>query len=252
MLILTKRSFMQRALDYVRLGYIHYTVGVIPLTKTEDLVKKFKHKYRVDLDRNRRRRAKQQGHGSAFLLLRWDDQSRNTVAWTLLVSKGDHPAHDSETLRDATKMPVTVTGYELVRLTKNIRRKTKIKIAPIDSDTTQKTIQTTPTEETHGKEVLTWRMTRSNYERWREELISAVRSLKPIDPIVAELFRSPGFWGIRSQIGKLTQLIRAEWKRTRADNSAGPKLPRHLPYVTRLKSKGTLISAALNGSTEIE
>jgi hypothetical protein len=50
---------------------------------------------------------------------------------------------------------------------------------------------------------------------------------------VLTLYRSAGFRGVRSQVGKAAALLRAEWRRRRGSEPM-PRLPKVLPYVRRL------------------
>lgn len=57
------------------------------------------------------------------------------------------------------------------------------------------------------------------------------------------LYHTPGFWGIRSQVGKLVALMKAEWRRSRSEAFVLPKL--RLRYVQRLPTKGLPLSTVL-------
>jgi hypothetical protein len=158
-------------------------------------------------DRNRRSRAKARGEGSAYLLLQEIEAGR--LLWVLLVSDGDHPAHRLERLRHALDpaQRLELFGYELVRMTK----------------------------EGCDRPVWTWRMSAGTYEALRTRVIDTVRrgDAHTVRQLIASLYRSAGFRGVRSQVGKTVALLRAEWKRRRG-TEALPRLPRLLPYVQRL------------------
>lgn len=218
-LILSKRIFMQRIQDYVRHGYRHWTLGKVSPEKATRLVRKFVDYYRVDRDRNARHRARLRGEGSAYLLL-YAAPGEDRITFILLVSAGAHPAHKLEKLKEAfdERSRVTLTGYELVRLTK-----------PGNS-----------------QPVLTWRMTRQNYASWRDRIRKTVRSGSDaaVRQMINTLVRSPGFAGIRQQVKKLGQLLRAEWKRRRRKPSRPPAIPR-IYYLQRLRTEGMHLSAYL-------
>jgi hypothetical protein len=98
-------------------------------------------------------------------------------------------------------------GYELVRLTKD------------GSD----------------RPVWTWRMSAESYEALRSRVIDTVRrgDARTVRQLLVSLYRSAGFRGVRSQVGKAAALLRSEWKRRRGAEPM-PRLPRLLPYVQRL------------------
>ena len=78
-------------------------------------------------------------------------------------------------------------------------------------------------------------MDAGNYLVWRERILVAVRHRDLISCRQAweSLYLSPGFAGIRSQVGKLVHFFRAEWQRV--CNSPFPFAPRPLRYVQRLR-----------------
>ncbi|MFA7484163.1 MAG: hypothetical protein WC314_26950 [Vulcanimicrobiota bacterium] len=181
-------------------------------------MRKFARYYRIDLDRNRRARAKKAGEGCAVLLT-WES-SPGVLAWFLLVSPGDHPAHQLERLRDALdpQSRITLTGYELIRATRPGAA------APS----------------------WTWRMTASTYTDWRRRIIDMVRRGDGLTlrQAIVSLHRVPGFAGSRSQVKKCLTLLKAEWKRSRG-SEALPALPKLLPYVRRVGSASVGLSAWL-------
>jgi len=215
-LILTKRSAMQRMTDYARYGYHHFVTGLVPVEKLAPLVSKFTRYYQVHADKNARHRARAKGEGSAYLLL-YSDPKSDRVQFILMVTDGDHPAHKLEKLKDLREpgTRLTLTSYELVRQTRS------------GSD----------------KPVLTWRMTKDNYEAWRERIRKTVRTKgdKAVTEMLNSLVRSPGFSGIRAQVKKLGQLFRVEWKRSRHRNERAPAVGR-IYYVQRLKNDGMYMS----------
>jgi hypothetical protein len=85
-------------------------------------------------------------------------------------------------------------------------------------------------------------MGKVRYATARDVIIRAIRSGRPralVERLMRSLFHSaPGFRGVRSQIGHLAALCRAEWKRRRG-NESEPTLPRRLGYVRRLTNRGT-------------
>ncbi|MHB1678139.1 MAG: hypothetical protein ACYCSS_11495 [Sulfuriferula sp.] len=215
-----KTTLMQRALDYVRLGYQWHTSGSVPLAKAAAFARKFRDLYLVHLSADQRYRRKKAGLGNAVLLLWQAPEASDAVTFILLVTDGDHPAHKLEQLNDAhhKNQHVTLTGYELVRLTK----------AGTDNP------------------VWTWRMTDASYEAWRLRIIRACRTdvQQPAKQAWHSLYGTPGFSGARSQVGKLVALFRAEWRRNKGDKNAFfPKAS--LGYIQRLKNDSRPLSVVM-------
>lgn len=205
----SKTALMQRVADWVRVGYNHWTMGTVQRKKAHDLVRKFNRNYFVMQNKNERFQAKKLGDGCASLLL-WESES-GVLTWILLVTNGEHPAHQLEKLRNAHEQNgrLVLTGYELVRHTRS----------------------------GSSKPSWTWRMQISNYEAWRIRVIQTCRNGtdQKIRQIIHSLYHTPGFSQCRSQVGKLMVLFRAEWARSRSTTDF-PSVPSRLPYVRRFKA----------------
>lgn len=214
-LIMTDRSLlMQRLGDCITHGYPLWISGGVSENKVDSLVRRFDLNYQFLADRNERARRKRAGLGNAKLLL-WHDAAAGRVLWWLFVTPvdiGTHAAHRLEKLVDSRKKEgrVCFQGFELVTL---------------------------PKKGQEG-ERLTWRMGERKYAAWRDSIIETVRSrnIRELNRMLYGLFSSPGFGGIRSQIGKLVKLYRAEVKRSGLNEAPPP--PKTLRYVRRLKDKG--------------
>jgi len=204
----TKTIFMQRIADYVSRGYPYFVGGQIPEERWPVLCRKFIDLYRVDLTKDARYRRKKLGLGNAVLL---GMRGEGGIIWMLLVTPGDHAAHTLEKLREATESAIDVTGYELVRTTRS----------------------------GSPKPVWTWRMTAEHYRAWRERIIAVVRHHDRVlgKQLWDSLYRSPGFAGIRSQVGKLVSLFKREWQRV--EQSPFPYPARPLYYVRRMRVKAS-------------
>ncbi len=208
-----KNLLMQRLSDCIGNGYPLWISGGVSENKVESLVRRFDLNYQVLADRNERARRKRAGLGNARLLL-WHDEKAGRVVWWMFVSPaelGSHGAHALEKLHDMRKRErVEFHGFELVRL---------------------------PKKGQEG-ERLTWRMTEHKYGAWRDSIIEMVRSgnIRELHGMLYGLFASPGFGGVRSQIGKLVKLYRAEVKRRGLKEAPTP--PRQLRYLRRLRDKG--------------
>jgi hypothetical protein len=222
-IILTSRAVvMQRLLDAVSHGYIMWCTGSVPALRCSNLVNKFNMNYHVLADRNERARRKRAGLGNAQIVL-WIHQ--DVVHWWLLVTPtatGDHAAHSLERMSNALENSghIEIDGFELVRLPRKGQ----------------------------DKPSLTWRMTEHKYQGWRHSVIDTVRSRSnhSMHHMVYSLWSSPGFAGIRSQIGKIAALYRAEVKRS--GNKDAPTPPKRLGYVRRLKQDGLTMSQLVNAS----
>lgn len=204
------------------------------------MVNKFTLNYHVSADRNARARRKRAGLGNANLILFLNN---GVVLWWLLVTPqiaGDHAAHSIEKLRDATSKNgrIEIDGFELLSLPK--------KKAPADKDKINSEGKKQPKNLLSPSQPkltkLTWRMTDHKNQAWRDSIIEGVRksSSRSIEVLIYQLWSSPGFSGIRSQIGKLAALYRAEVKR--AARKDAPALPKRLGYVRRLSNQGITVA----------
>jgi hypothetical protein len=224
--VLTSRAvLMQRITDRVRHGFTHWCAGTTATYRVPALAEKMAANYGVDADRNERARTKRAGRGSAMLLLL--SKNDDFIRWWLQVTPphaGPHPAHIAERLVDATqpRTRIELDGYELLQL-------------PIKSRISKETTVR-----------WTWRMNPSKYEGWRDAVIDAVRnraSRGHVHDLLYGLFEgSPGFAGVRIQVGKLAALYRHEWARRRGNELLVP-LPRRLGYVRRLATGGIRLHA---------
>ncbi len=202
-----KEVAMQRISDAATRGYPLYCNGSVSTEKLPRLIDKFCINYQVDADKNARAYRQRKGLGNAKLII-WK-KSDDTVLWWLHVTEnGEHAARDLESLKDSRKHRVRCEDFELVLLTKKGEAKPR----------------------------MTWRFTTVKYTEHREAIISAVRSKNPVSMTrtiaIAFFAQGCGFYGARSQIGKLAALYRAEISRNSINNA--PALPATLRYVRRL------------------
>jgi hypothetical protein len=214
----SKIAFMQRASDWVRVGYHQWLMGTISRKKAQSFIRKFERNYFVDDDKNQRFKSKKNGDGCAALLL-WESEP-GVLTWLLLVSAGEHPAHRMEKLKNALESHgrIKLTGYELVRHTRTGAIKPS----------------------------WTWRITLENYEAWRLRIIQTCRNgdEQKIRQTIYSLYHTPGFAQCRSQVGKLLALFKAEWARSRPSKPF-PPTPSLLPYVRRFKATTVALSSWL-------
>lgn len=229
----SRLTALQRLGDWVARGYVNWTTGLVGLERASRLVRKFAVAYGVNADRNERARRKRAGLGNAVLVLWRRTATDQTLSWWLLVTDGDHPAHLAERMRDAatTSSRIVVDGFELVRVT------------PCET----KCAQSRYDRPRPSRPNWTWRMDSQKYADWRESIIHAVRariSDRQIHDLLHMLFSSPGFSGVRHQVGKLAVLYRSEWKRIREREDV-PPLPARLGYVRRLPDEGMWLSTLL-------
>lgn len=143
---------------------------------------------------------------------------------------GDHAAHSIEDeLRNANSPAgrIEIDGFELVRLPIKANKKfAKASKSAASKKTTR----------------LTWRMNAFKYQAWRDTIRDEVRKKSPgsIELTIYRLYASPGFGEIRSQIGHLAKLYRAEVKRVSRKDA--PALPKRLGYVRRLKNQSITLA----------
>lgn len=224
--VFTKKSaYMQRIADLVRTGHRWYVTGVVPLDKVGSLHRKFDRLYDVEIGKLKASLARKKGFASARLLfLHLEGEDR--VHWVLLRTEGRLVVDGTEKLeswRDALERPqrVTLTGYELVRLTKA----------------------------TSDHPVWTWRYTREREAELRERLIGAIRRRDDltVQQMIHSIWRTPGFAGAREQVKKMGQLVRAEWKRSRGKDAL-PEIPARVGYVRRMADVGGFWSETKGGS----
>lgn len=237
LLIVRSRTVaMQQLLDAVGYGYTQFVHGVVAVERCAKLIARFSEYYQVDAGRNARARRKRTKFGNARLVMLLRDRQ---IYWWLLVTPermGEHAAHSLEKLQDAmSKKRIQLDGFELVRLPRNAQPKS----------TARKFKQATR---------LTWRMSETKYADWRHSIIDSVRTepAMRLHQLTFALWSSPGFGGVRSQIGKLAALYRAEVKRSGRRDA--PELPKRLHYVRRMKITGQtlaqLVASMDNGRNE--
>lgn len=216
--VFTKKApFMQRVADLVRNGHTRYVQGEVPISKAAALHAKFSRLYDCHLGKLEASRRRKAGFATSRLLLLWQEGA-DRLSWLLLATEGrfESGADKLEAWRDALTDRISLTGYELVRLTK-------------------------PQE---PRPVWTWRYTKARQEELRLALISAIRRKdgRSLDQLIHSIWRSPGFAGVRDQIKKFGDLIRSEWKRARKEGEPLPDIPARIGYVQRLPDKGMSLS----------
>lgn len=182
-----KTVFMQRVQEAVCDGYRYYASGTIPLLRAPCLVRKFAEVYGVDRDKNERYRRKAAGLGNARLVLGLNQEA--AIDFFLLVSPGEHAAHHLERLADATKATLRYREFELVNLALKGR----------------------------AKPGLTWRLNADTVSAWRERLHlhTAHYNQQALFEDWFSLYRTPGFAGVRRQVGELVSFWRREWQKLR-------------------------------------
>jgi hypothetical protein len=222
-----KTSFMQRIADLVRSGHTRYTMGTIAIGKAAHLADKFSSMYTVNLPRLQAGRRREKGEATARLLWWYDENKPEILTWILLVTEGQLMLDGQEKWQDPleSKQRIHLTGYELVRINK-------------------------PTE---PKPVWTWRYDKQRLEDLRYEVVKAIRQRHDhdLERLIAMLWKSPGFAGIREQVKAVGLLIKTDWKRIRKDGEIMPELPKHLGYVQRLADKGKKLSELKKTATPL-
>ncbi|TVO73027.1 hypothetical protein [Sedimenticola selenatireducens] len=213
-----KTVVMQRILDAASRGYCYHTSGTLPLHKAGNLAGKFAEHYQVHHNANQRAYAKRLGRASTRLFLY--QRSNQDLMWWLLATHGSGQVHQLEHLDhllDQRRRLRLEDDYEVVRVTRR--------------------------REHGGGTVWTWRMTHICYAQWQERVNQVCRgndALKATQ-MLGSLYRTPGFSGVRRQVGKLTALARRKWRRYHGDLSQF-QLPPKLPYLERLPDTTVALS----------
>lgn len=214
-----KTVLMQRLLNAAIRGHVWHTSGRVPITRAAHLADKFADLYHVDRNANQRAYAKRKGNANSrlFFLTR---PEHDDLLWWLLVTNGNGLVHERETLHAITDRRHRLRigdEYELVRVTRK--------------------------SEHGGGLVWTWRMTRQCLEAWRTRIIQACRlgSSEFLQEALHSLYRTPGFSGIRRQVGTLATLARHEWRRRHGTDA--PSFHCRLGYLERLEDRTLPLSA---------
>ena len=209
-----KTAYMQRISDLVRPGHSSYVQGRISFDKAGALIKKFEQRYSISRTKLEASRARRVGLSSTRLLL-LHQEGQTELDWILLHHRGDE-LDTNEKWRDAITDRINLTGYELVRLTK-------------------------PAE---PRPVWTWRYSRLRYDDLRNEFIECIRQRRQrdLEQLINTTWRSPGFHGVREQVKKLRELIKAEWKRSRRSTEELPVIPERIGYLRRIPDVGLKFS----------
>jgi len=206
-----KASFMQRIADLVRVGHVRYVQGEVAPVRASALYAKFSKLYEVHASDLQGLRIRKKGNATARLLFLHSESSEKLL-WILLARNGDFVSGQSEAWKDYRAARITVTGYELVRLTK-------------------------PQE---PKPVFTWRYNKDREAELRNAIVMYIRTKndRKLEDLIAVIARSPGFAGVRDQVKKMFDLVRTEWLRVRKSSESLPAIPARIGYVRRLKDKG--------------
>ncbi|HPE79101.1 MAG: hypothetical protein KDB32_10340 [Planctomycetes bacterium] len=223
-----KTVLMQRLLDAVSRGYIWHTAGVAPLNKAQRLADRFAERYEVHHNANQRAYARRQGRASARLFLLAQPDA-DELHWWLVATTGDGLVHECERLKDANDKRQRLRIADDYELTRRTRLSNK-----------------------GGGTVWSWRMTGANYTAWRERIIAACRRPHPLEirRAIASLYRTPGYSGVRVQVGKLMTLARSEWRRRHGNVDAlGPAIK--LRYVERLRDTSAPLSQLLGWQHDV-
>lgn len=213
--LFTKKTvWMQRVADAIKAGARHYIQGSTALAKVPFLVEKFAARHATNLTSRADLAARKRGE----TVQRWIGylDEGGMVHWALFVWPGQDFFVKSDAWRDPIKDRFRHAGYEVVRITKPGAK------AP----------------------VLTWRYQKDQFERLHDEIVQIIRLRQDarLDQMIHTLHRSPGFAGVRTQVKKLWDIVRAEWKRTRAKAEEMPEIPKNIGYVRRLPDVGALWS----------
>lgn len=220
--VFTKKTvYMQRIGDAVAKGATRYIQGIVRIKTAGVLASKFDKSYFCGVTPLQAFQARKKGLATGKLYFWQEDAKKDDLHWILLVTDGEFQkgiGHDEKWLDPKLdKQRVAVTNYNLVRIV------TKFDSRPRWS----------------------WRYTRASYDSLGVNIIELIRAKKDekLKEIITQLWRSPGFSGIRVQVKYLQKLIITEWKRSRRENEVMPTIPAHLGYVRKLPDKGVRLRA---------
>ena len=223
----SKFAFMQRMADYVRTGHQAYISGRTDTEKMHATFDKLVQAYPVFNDRLKAFRARQQGHPTGRLFMYQNPEQPEVVHWTLLMHAkvGQLPTSEKWKHAEDAHNRITLTGYELVRVTK----------------------------EGLSKPAWTWRYQAQRYQDLRDSIVAAIRSNRDQDLKIAikTLFGTPGFSGNREQVKKIVELLKTEWKLRHPDRPL-PDMPPILYFLQRVADKGVFLARPLGNPPKIK
>ena len=214
--VFTKKTvYMQRIADLIGTGHIQYVQGIVAIEKAGFLAGKFDVRFDILQTKLQASRGRKAGKSSTRLLLLHPAAEATELQWVLLHFPSSTP-DESEKWRNALQDRISVTGYELLRITK-------------------------PEE---SRPVWTWRYSRCRQDDLRHAIIQCIRQNRDrdLEELIHTIWRSPGFAGIRDQVKKFGALIKHEWKRSRKSSEKMPDIPSRIGYLRRLKDVGMKLS----------
>lgn len=187
-----KSGTMQQIQLLASRGYVSHFGGEVAAAKAQKLVARFSELYEVSASRGVRYRRRKAGHANASLVMHPVHATMN-FQWIVLLTEGDHPARQEETLwpiDDRRHRVVFDHRFELIQL----RAK-------------------------GGGLRWTWRLTHAAFDDIAASIKTAMRHRgdeRDILRIARSLYAFPGFRGVRQQIYGLTRLFLREWERARS------------------------------------
>ncbi|MDP2101169.1 MAG: hypothetical protein Q8N25_02520 [Methylotenera sp.] len=212
LLLKYKSTYMQRIAEYAQRGYESYCSGISPdLPGYLRMVAKFIKLYDINQTPMQRYRSKLKGQAGCILVAYCNTEKTKEIHWILLLTKGTHIAKQLEKLN-----PIDQCKYSDFQL-----HCTKSK--------------------------WTWRLQASIYEGLRFQVVKSARIYNTdpmqLNQVVHLMYQQPKFSGIREQIKKLRELVKAEFKRRKIATIY--KFPR-LYYLQKQPNEGYLVSAPKN------
>lgn len=213
----SKAAFMQRISDVVRTGHNFYFMGELPIEKVAGFYSKMSAFYLIDEGKHIASRKRKAGFASFRLFLARFNAEDPNITFIMLRTDGDIPAlAKKENWRDALVDKINLTGYELVRHTRNGA----------------------------SKPSWSWRYTKQQEIDLREAIVSAIRrkSDKDLSFLISQVAGTMGFAIARDQAKKICVLVQREWKRHRNITEKHPALPKRFGYVQRLPDVGRSLS----------
>ncbi len=215
---------MQRIQDYVRTGHHFFIQGVIPTPKVPSFAGKMTTLHPVFNNKLQAFRAREKGEATGRLMFWLPHSDSENTHWILLIHPAkEDPEHPEKAKLDPSEKwknafhrdeKVELTGYELVRKTK----------------------------ENEKKPVWTWRYRADRYADLRDSLVLEIRSKRDQDlkKSLDVIWGSMGFAGSREQAKALEKIFKDEWKRRRP-GEVMPETPKGHGYLRRKADTGVFL-----------
>lgn len=237
----SKSATMRLILETVQRGSRYWTSGIVALEKkAEGMANKFAELYGTDMPQHTRTRRKAKGLANATLIMYpQDDQHITHLLWWLLVTPGEGLVNIREQLKDAHNKRQRLQWEDQYVL-----------------------LHKQHSQNTGGGRHWTWECTQARYDSLLTGMLALSRGsgntrserTDDLALLIQQVWKMPGFHGIRMQQMALMRAGRETWNRTHQAPYGGwpqaapayldKRLPvYHRPTVLRLDQLGRLVVA---------